>query len=144
MLPNATEEVAAHLLFVFTKGTGSNELPEELQRFNSAERVESIRRAEKIFEDAGVDYQLREDSGEVADDIIDEAEALDVDLIVLGGANGRPLARFSSARSHRRSSSRPIVPSQSPVPRRSRKTVRDTSRFESVVESVVRYVHGLG
>ena len=137
-LPNAAEAVEAHLLFVFTKGAGSNEMPEELQRFNSAERVESVRRAEERFEDAGVDYQLREDSGEVADDIIDEAEALDVDLIVLGGANGRPLARFSSARSHKRFSSRPTALSRSPAPRRSGKTVRDTSRFESVVESVVR------
>ena len=93
MLPNAAEAVEAHLLFVFTKGAGSNEMPEELQRFNSAERVESVRRAEERFEDAGVDYQLREDSGEVADDIIDEAEALDVDLIVLGGRKRSPAGK---------------------------------------------------
>jgi len=92
-LPNAAEEVEAHLLFVFTDGTASEELPTELQRFNSAERVQSVRRAEEHLEDAGVDYQLLEDSGEVADDIIEEAETLDVDLIVLGGRKRSPAGK---------------------------------------------------
>ncbi|WP_253738849.1 universal stress protein [Halohasta salina] len=92
-LPNAAEEVEAHLLFVFTEGAGSEELPAELQRFNSAERVASVRRAEETLDDAGVDYQLLEDSGEVSDDIIQEAEALDVDLIVLGGRKRSPAGK---------------------------------------------------
>jgi nucleotide-binding universal stress UspA family protein len=92
-LPNAAEAVEAHLLFVFTDGAGSTELPAELQRFNSAERVASVRRAEETLDDAGVDYQLLEDSGEVADDIIDDAEALDVDLIVLGGRKRSPAGK---------------------------------------------------
>lgn len=85
-LPNADEEVEVFLLFVVPPGgPGSQDLPEELQSFNSAGRVGSVRRAEEIFEEAGVDYHVLEDSGDVADDIIDEAEDLDVDLIVLGG-----------------------------------------------------------
>ena len=92
-LPNADEAVEASLLFVFADGASSKEMPAELQRFNSAERVASVRRAEELFEDAGVDYQLLEDSGEVADDIIDEAEALDVDLIVLGGRKRSPAGK---------------------------------------------------
>ena len=84
-LPNAAEEVEAHLLFVFTKGAGSEDMPDELRRFDSAERVASVRRAEEILEDAGVDYHLLEDSGRVANDILTDAENLDVDLIVLGG-----------------------------------------------------------
>jgi len=93
-LPNAAKDVEAYLLFVFTEGAGATELPAELQRFNSAERVASVRRAEDLLEDAGVDYQLLEDSGEVADDIIDEAEALDVDLIVLGGRKRSPAGKL--------------------------------------------------
>jgi len=93
-LPNAAEEVEAYLLFVFTDGTGSEKLPTELQRFNSAERVPSVRRAEELLEDAGVDYQLLEDSGEVADDIINDAEELDVDLIVLGGRKRSPAGKL--------------------------------------------------
>ena len=92
-LPNADEAVEAYLLFVFSDGAGSKEMPAELQRFNSAERVASVRRAEDVLDAAGVDYQLLEDSGEVADDIIDEAEALDVDLIVLGGRKRSPAGK---------------------------------------------------
>jgi len=93
-LPNAAAEVEAHLLFVFTDGTGSEELPKELQRFSSAERVTSVRRAEEHLDNAGVDYRLLEDSGEVADDIIDVAEDLDVDLIVLGGSKRSPAGKL--------------------------------------------------
>ena len=92
-LPNAAEEVEAHLLFVFTDGAGSTELPAELQRFNSAERVASVRRAEETLDDAGVDYQLLEDSGEVAEDILQDAEDLDADLIVLGGRKRSPAGK---------------------------------------------------
>ena len=92
-LPNAHEEVEVHLLFVFTDGTRSEELPEELRRFNSAERVASVRRVEKLLEDTGVDYHLLEESGEAAGDIIDDAEELNVDLIVLGGRKRSPTGK---------------------------------------------------
>lgn len=92
-LPNADEEVEAHLLFVVTTEIGSEDMPEELQAFRSAERVASVRSAEEILEDAGVDYHVLEDSGEVADDIIDDAEDLDVDMIVLGGRKRSPASK---------------------------------------------------
>jgi len=92
-LPRASEEVEVTLLFVFTEDVSSSEAPEQLERFRSAERVGSVRRAEEVFEEAGVDYDLLEESGEAAEDITDEAERLDADLIVLGGRKRSPVGK---------------------------------------------------
>jgi nucleotide-binding universal stress UspA family protein len=91
-LPAAAEEVAATILFVFTD-EGADDTPAELQRFNSAERVASVRRAEEILEEAGVRYTLLEESGEAAEDITREADELDADLIVLGGRKRSPVGK---------------------------------------------------
>ena len=42
--------------------------------------------AERL-ERAGVDYEIRGSLGEAADSILEEAEALDTDLVVVGGRN---------------------------------------------------------
>ncbi|MFB6072550.1 MAG: universal stress protein [Halobacterium sp.] len=90
-LPSADEDVEAILLFVFTGDT--EELPEELKQFKSADRIQSVRRAREHLEDAGVDVLLRDDSGDTTDDILEDAEEYDVDAIVLGGRKRSPAGK---------------------------------------------------
>ena len=92
-LPKASEEVEVTLLFVFTEDIGSSEAPDQVERFRSAERVGSVRRAEEVLEGVGVTYNLLEESGEAAEDITDEAEELDADLVVLGGRKRSPVGK---------------------------------------------------
>ncbi|MCG1002983.1 MULTISPECIES: universal stress protein [Halobacterium] len=90
-LPDAENSVEAIVLFVFTGD--SEDLPEDVQQFKSASRIQSVRRAQEFLEDAGVDVQVRDDSGDTTDDIIAEAEEYDVDAIVLGGRKRSPAGK---------------------------------------------------
>ncbi|MFB6269540.1 MAG: universal stress protein [Halobacterium sp.] len=90
-LPHAAESVEAVLLFVFTGDT--DELPEDIQQFKSASRVQSVRRAQEHLEDEGVEVQVRDDSGDTTEDILQEAEEHDVDAIVLGGRKRSPAGK---------------------------------------------------
>jgi nucleotide-binding universal stress UspA family protein len=90
-LPAADEDVEAILLFVFTDEDG--DLPSDLQQFKSADRIESVRRASEHLDDHGVAYQIRDDSGDTTQDIIDDADEFDVDSIVLGGRKRSPAGK---------------------------------------------------
>jgi nucleotide-binding universal stress UspA family protein len=90
-LPDAADSVEAVLLFVFTGDT--DDLPEDIQQFKSASRVQSVRRAREHLEDEGVDVEVRDDSGDTTQDILDEAEHYDVDSIVLGGRKRSPAGK---------------------------------------------------
>lgn len=90
-LPEAEASVEAILLFVFTGDI--EDLPEDIQQFKSANRVQSVRRAREHLEDAGVEVQVRDDSGDTTEDIIEEAENFDVDAIVLGGRKRSPTGK---------------------------------------------------
>ncbi|MFC3476323.1 universal stress protein [Halobacterium litoreum] len=90
-LPAADEEVEAILLFVFTGD--AEDLPSDLQQFKTADRIQSVRRARDHLEDAGVEVQVRDDSGDTTDDILDDAEEYDVDAIVLGGRKRSPAGK---------------------------------------------------
>ncbi|WP_440990734.1 universal stress protein [Haloarchaeobius baliensis] len=87
-LPHAAEAVEAILLFVFHGE--ADELPDELKRFGTPQRIDSVRRASEYLEEHGIDVKTREDSGDTARDVIDLADSEDVDLIVLGGRKRSP------------------------------------------------------
>ena len=90
-LPDAAGQIEAHILFVF-EGSEAD-LPEELQPFRSASRVRSVRRAVEFLEERDIAVEVLEDSGNTAADIVDLAEQLDVDLIVMGGRKRSPAAK---------------------------------------------------
>jgi len=109
-LPSADEAVEATLLFVFTGG--SDDIPSEYRQFKTADRIQSVRRARERLEDAGVAVQVRDDSGDTIDDIIDEAAALDADAIVLGGRKRSPAGKVifgSTTQSVILNADRPVV-----------------------------------
>ncbi|MDF9744939.1 universal stress protein [Natrinema salsiterrestre] len=109
-LPNAEEAVEAYILFVFTEN--SDDLPQEFEKFKSASRIGSVRRAQEALEEAGVEVTILEDSGDTEDDILSEADAYDVDSIVLGGRKRSPVGKAifgSVAQGIILSSDRPVV-----------------------------------
>lgn len=82
-LPAADEAIEAILLFVFDES--DEEIPDEYKRFNTATRVGAVRRAHERLEEAGVDADVLDDSGDPAERILKVAEERDVDAIVVGG-----------------------------------------------------------
>lgn len=109
-LPDAAESVEASVLFVFTED--SDDLPREFETFKSASRIGSVRRAQEALEDAGVEVTILEDSGDTEADILAEAEASDVDSIVLGGRKRSPVGKAifgSTTQGVILSSDRPVV-----------------------------------
>lgn len=89
-LPDASNSIEAFVLFVFH---GEEEMPGELKRFNSAERVGSVRRVRDFLEERGIEVEILEDSGDTADDILDEADRFDVDAIVLNPRRRSPVGK---------------------------------------------------
>jgi len=87
-------DLHAYVLFVFTGKERSPDTPEEMKRFDSPMRIDAVKRTTEVLDDAGVEYTIQEDSGEVAADILDDAEELDVDDIVLGGRKRSPAGKI--------------------------------------------------
>lgn len=87
-------DLHAYVLFVFTGKERSPDTPEEMKRFDSPMRIDAVKRTTEVLDDADVEYTIQEDSGEVAADILDDAEELDVDDIVLGGRKRSPAGKI--------------------------------------------------
>ncbi|MCU4750440.1 universal stress protein [Halobacteria archaeon AArc-curdl1] len=82
-LPEATSNVRAVLLHVF------DDNPEGA----SVNRLSSVRRAIGVLEDADVDYELREASGEPATEILQAAESVAADAICVSGRQRTPTGK---------------------------------------------------
>jgi len=82
-LPDAANGIEVLLLFVFDES--GNDVPDEHKRYNTATRVGAVRRATERLEEAGVDVNVLEDSGDPAERILAAAEEHEVDSIIVGG-----------------------------------------------------------
>jgi len=85
-LPNAAEDVEAILLYVFTEKDAGSEA-------RDVTRIGSIKRARNHLEEHGVTVRIREDSVDAVDAILDQAEAEDVNSLVLGGRKRSPAGK---------------------------------------------------
>ncbi|USZ68662.1 universal stress protein [Halorussus salilacus] len=81
-LPQAAREVRATLLHVFTDGEGA-----------SATEVGAVRRASDVLNNAGVDVEVIERSGEPAATVLDVADRVDADCICVGGRRRSPAGK---------------------------------------------------
>jgi nucleotide-binding universal stress UspA family protein len=92
-------DIHAYVLFVFTGKERSPDTPDEMKGFDSPTRVDAVKRTMGVLDDADVEYSIQEDSGEVAADILADADELDVNEVVLGGRKRSPAGKilFGSA-----------------------------------------------
>ncbi|WP_276300772.1 universal stress protein [Halorussus lipolyticus] len=82
-LPRSADEVRATLLHVFTENPDGA----------SATQVGSVRRAEEVLENAGVETEISERSGEPAVAVLEFAQNEDADCICVGGRNRSPAGK---------------------------------------------------
>lgn len=59
----------------------------------SATQIASVREAGDLFDDAGIEYDVEESSGDPAEAILDVAEDADADIIVVGGRKRSPAGK---------------------------------------------------
>jgi nucleotide-binding universal stress UspA family protein len=59
----------------------------------SATQLAPVREASDLLEEAGIEYTVTESSGDPAEAIIDTADEVDADLIVIGGRKRSPAGK---------------------------------------------------
>jgi nucleotide-binding universal stress UspA family protein len=82
-LPSAADEVRATLLHVFTENPGGA----------SATQVGSVRRAEELLGNEGIEVDIAERSGDPAAAVLDFADEEAADCICVGGRNRSPAGK---------------------------------------------------
>lgn len=82
-LPESATAVQVTLLHSFTDNPSGA----------SAMQVAGVRRAQEVLEDAGIETDVVETSGNPADTILDVAEERDVDCICVGGRKRSPAGK---------------------------------------------------
>lgn len=82
-LPNATADVRVSIFHSFTDNpTGA-----------AATQIAAVRRARERLEEAGIQVDVLEGSGNPADTLLDVAAEHDVDLILIGGKRRSPAGK---------------------------------------------------
>ena len=89
-IPKDAEGVKATVLFIFGQG---DDIPEEWEKFKSADRIGSVRHATEYLDDHDVEVEIIDESGDTAEFILREAEDRAVDEIVLGGRKRSPAGK---------------------------------------------------
>ncbi|MFC6954494.1 universal stress protein [Halorubellus litoreus] len=82
-LPAADSEVSVTVLHIFQENPSGA----------SVNQVGSVRRATEVLEEAGVEYNLDEESGTPSDEIVERANELDVDCICVAGRKRSPTGK---------------------------------------------------
>lgn len=87
-LPSATDDVEATLLRVFDDIAASDDT-----EMIDPTRVYAVTEVQEFLEDAGITVELRGEVGDSGDVIIDVADEIDADVIVLGGPTQSPIGK---------------------------------------------------
>jgi len=82
-LPAADSEVEATLLHTFTDNPGGA----------SVTQVAGVRRAQEVLDEAGIETNVVETSGDPAEEILEVAREQDVDAIFVGGRKRSPAGK---------------------------------------------------
>lgn len=87
-LPSAAEDVEATLLRVFDDIAASDDT-----EMVDPTRVYAVTEVREFLEDAGVTVELRGETGDIGDEIIEVADEIDADRIVMGGPTQSPIGK---------------------------------------------------
>jgi nucleotide-binding universal stress UspA family protein len=82
-MPGDSEEKTVTLIHSFTDNPSGA----------SAAQLAPVRAAGDVLDEAGIDYEVTESSGDPAESIIDAADEVDADLIVIGGRKRSPAGK---------------------------------------------------
>jgi len=82
-LPAASSEVTVTVMHIFQDNPSGA----------SVNQVGSVRRASEVLEGADVEYELVEESGDPAEEIVERADELDVDCICVAGRKRSPTGK---------------------------------------------------